>query len=201
MIKNIVFDIGRVLVEFDPHGYLCSFGFSDATVRSLEQTVFGQHWNAYDRGDYATVNDLQRALVSLYPAYRKEIETVLTGDWVRMHVIKEDTAALLSSYKARGYRVYLLSNLAKESYDYISAMDFFRRVDGGVYSYQERACKPEAKLYETLLTRYSLKPEETVFLDDRTENVAAAERFGIRGIVFNDAASAAKTLEVLLCER
>ncbi|MBR3552427.1 MAG: HAD family phosphatase [Clostridia bacterium] len=198
MIKNIVFDIGRVLVEFEPHDYLCSFGFSEDTVQALEETVFARHWNAYDRGDYATVNDMRDALIKLYPAYKTELELVLQSDWVKIHALKQDTATYLAALKARSYRVYLLSNLSRDSYDYITALDFFHQVDGGVFSYQEHVCKPEPKLYETLLSRYGLQPEETVFLDDTAKNIAAAEKLGIHGILFTDFDSASAALETLL---
>ena len=198
MIKNIVFDIGRVLVEFDPHSYLTSFGFPDATVQALEQKIFEKHWNAYDRGDYMTVNELRDALVKLYPAYKTELETVLKSDWVKIHGLKQDTAAYLADLKQRGYSVYLLSNLSMDSYNFITTLDFFHQVDGGVFSYQERVCKPEPKLYETLLERYHLKPDETVFLDDTAKNVAAAEQCGIHGIQFNDFDTASAALEKLL---
>ena len=66
------------------------------------------------------------------------------------------------------------------------------------FSYQERSCKPEEKIYRTLLERYSLVPEETVFLDDNPDNVAEADRLGIHGILFTDLAAAKAETERLL---
>lgn len=194
MIRNIVFDLGRVLVEFDPEAYIGTFGFPEETARALYPIIFGADWNLHDRGDYARIEDLRDALIRRYPEYAAGIAAVLTGDWVKIHYLKADTAAYLESLKARGFRIYILSNLSVESYRFISEYPFFRQIDGGVFSYAERACKPEEKIYRALLGRYSLKPEETVFLDDNPENIAAANRFGITGIVFSDVLTAkAKT--------
>ncbi len=194
MIRNVVFDLGRVLVEFDPAAYIGTFGFPEETARALYGIVFGADWNLHDRGDYERIEDLRDALCRRHPAYAAEISAVLTGDWVKIHYLKADTAAYLEALKARGYRIYILSNLSAESYEFISKYPFFRMIDGGVFSYMERACKPEEKIYRALLDRYALRPEETVFLDDNPDNIAAAARFGITGIVFSDILTAkAKT--------
>ena len=198
MIKNVVFDLGRVLVDFDPAAYIRTFGFSDTVNKRLLDIVFGRDWYLHDRGDYLTIDDLTDALVVKYPGLAQAIRTVLTGDWVKIHYLKADTAAYLSELKARGYRIYILSNLSVESYGFISRYDFMRLIDGGVFSYRENACKPEEKIYRALLDRYGLRPDETVFLDDNADNVAGADRLGIRGILFTDLDSAKRQTEALL---
>ena len=198
MIQNIVFDLGRVLVDFDPESYLRSFGYDDALVRTLMQTVFGAEWPKYDCGDYGSVGELRDALCRKYPQYDAVFRQVLQPDWVRIHTLKRETAEYLLALKQRGYRIFLLSNLARESYDYISQFDFFGAIDGGVFSYREHVCKPEAAIYRTLLSRYGLRAEETVFLDDAPQNVKAAQRLGIHGIVFETLPAAKEQLERLL---
>ena len=198
MIRNIVFDLGRVMVEFDPVAYLRGFGYPEELVQRLFEIVFGHDWYLHDRGDYAAIDDLRLALIRKYPAYEAELTAVLRGDWVKIHYLKADTADYMAELKRRGYRIYILSNLSVESYEYIRQYDFFKLPDGGVFSYQERCCKPEEKIYRTLLGRYSLVPEETVFLDDNPDNIAAAERLGIHGVLFTDLASAREETERLL---
>ena len=198
MIQNIVFDLGRVMVEFDPVAYLRGFGYPEELVQRLFEIVFGHDWYLHDRGDYATIDDLRLALIRKYPAYEAELTAVLRGDWVKIHYLKADTADYMAELKRRGYRIYILSNLSVESYEYIRQYDFFQIPDGGVFSYQERSCKPEEKIYRTLLERYSLVPEETVFLDDNPDNIAAADRLGIHGVLFTDLASAREETERLL---
>ena len=198
MIRNVVFDLGRVMVEFDPVTYLRSFGYPEELVQKLHEIVFGYDWYLHDRGDYAAIDDLRKALVEKHPAYAAELTAVLRGDWVKIHYLKTDTADYMAELKRRGYRIYILSNLSVESYEFIRKYDFFRLIDGGVFSYQERSCKPEEKIYRVLLDRYGLVPEETVFLDDNADNIAEANRLGIHGILFTDLAAARAETERLL---
>ncbi len=198
MIRNIVFDLGRVLVGFQPDAYLRSFGYDEETVQTLLQTIFGPTWRFYDRGDIPTVIALRERLVHDYPNYEAQIHRVLRPDWVKIHTLKEDTAAYLHELKGRGYRIYLLSNLARESHAFVRGYDFFSDLDGGVFSYQEHVCKPEEEIYHILLDRYDLLPEETLFLDDCAENIEAAERLGIRGIVFTELSAVIPQVEALL---
>ncbi len=197
-IRNVVFDLGNVLVDFDPPAYLQRLGFNPETAAQLLVTVFSGAWQKGDAGDYLTVRDLRDSLIKRHPAQKKALRRALRPDCVRMHVLRPDVADWLHALKRRGYRVYLLSNLAKYSHDYVRGYPFFRDLDGGVFSYQERVCKPDERIYQILLERYALKAEETVFLDDSAANIAAANRCGIHGIVFTDLAAAKAQTEALL---
>lgn len=198
MIHNIVFDLGNVLVDFDPKFYMQSFGFTKQEIQNLFHLVYDEDWRLYDRGDYASVTDLCDAVCKKHPAYASAFRKILCPEWVQVHTLKEETARYLSELKARGYRIYLLSNLSKESYDYVSRYPFFSLIDGGVYSYQEHICKPDRGIYEVLLSRYGLKPDETVFLDDAEANIDAAKKLGIYGIVFSSLEQVKPQLEHLL---
>ena len=197
-IRNIVFDLGRVLVDFDPEGYLRSLGFSPETVNTLLQTVFAKDWPLFDRGDYASIADLCGTLCKKYPALQTELRRALVPSCVEIHTLRTETASYLTALKRRGYRIYLLSNLGSDSYEFIRQYPFFQDLDGGVFSYQERVCKPDERIYRILLERYGLQNAETVFLDDAPENVAAAKRLGIHGIVFSGLPAAKAALEALL---
>ena len=198
MIRNIVFDLGNVLVDFDPKFYMQSFGFSEQEIQNLFRLVYEDDWRLYDRGDYGSVTDLCDAVCKKHPAYASAFKKILCPEWVRIHTLKEETARYLSELKARGYRIYLLSNLSKESYDYVSSYPFFALIDGGVYSYQEHICKPDRGIYEVLLSRYALRADETVFLDDAEANVEAANRLGIHGVLFSTIEQVKLQLENLL---
>ena len=200
MIKNVVFDLGRVLVEFDPMTYIRGFGFSEETNARLYGAVFGYDWYLHDRGDYRTIGELCEAVVKKHPALETEIRAVLKGDWVKIHYLKTDTEAYLRELKARGFGIYILSNLSLESYAFIKEYPFFALIDGGVFSYQERANKPEEKIYRALLERYSLVPEETVFIDDNEDNAAGAQALGIRAVLFTDIQSARSAVEEIIAE-
>ena len=198
MIKNIVFDLGRVMVDFDPVAYLRSFGYPEEDVQLLSRVIFGVDWFLHDRGDYETIGDLCEALAERHPSHAEQIRAVLSAPWVEMHVLKSDSAAYMAELKQRGYHIYILSNLSAESHAFVSKYDFFRLAEGGVFSYQERSCKPEEKIYRALLDRYSLLPEETVFIDDNPANIEEANRLGIHGVLFTDISAAKTETEGLL---
>jgi putative hydrolase of the HAD superfamily len=198
LIKNIVFDLGNVLVEFNPQAYLEGLGYSAEEIPPLIDIIYGDYWNRYDRGDYKTVADLRIALCKKYPKYGNDFFKILQPDWVNIHRVITDTADYLGELKQRGYKIYILSNLATESYEFVKKLDFFQKIDGGVFSTFENACKPEEKLYRVLLERYNLNADECVFLDDKPENIEVAEKLGINGIVFTDFGTAKQQLEKLL---
>ena len=84
------------------------------------------------------------------------------------------------------YLLYILSNITEESYEYVkSSIPLEEIFEGGVYSYQENVLKPDKRIYEIIVNRYHLNPEETLFFDDRQRNVDAACEIGIKGVLFH----------------
>lgn len=197
MIKNIIFDIGDVLVKFRWQELLQEdLGITgevfervaDATVRNSKM------WGEFDRSlleDKVIIeNCIQKA-----PEYEKEILSLFANikDIVKEYPYAEEW---IKELKAQGFHVYLLSNYGKTSFEACTKeLSFTSLVDGAVISYEVKKVKPEPEIYETLLTKYSLKPEECVFFDDRPENVEAAVRFGIHGIVFQSKEQAEEELQ------
>ncbi len=104
----------------------------------------------------------------------------------------------IQELKAWGYRVYYLSNFSEKAYeDCRDALDFLPYMDGGILSFREKVVKPDAGIYELLLSRYALKAEESVFLDDTAKNVDAAKALGIHGICFQTKEQAEAELKLL----
>ena len=191
MIKNVVFDLGNVLVDFTPNEYLEALGYTGEIKDTLMKIIFnGNEWREYDRGFYLHNTDLQAKLISDHPEYAKDIQRIIDNDWVKTHILKDDTVEFLKDVKTDGKRVFILSNLSIDSYEFITKMDFFKLVDGGVYSYQIMCCKPDKGIYDELINKYHLIPDETVFFDDRYENIEAANKLGIHGIQFLDISQA-----------
>ena len=100
--------------------------------------------------------------------------------------------------KSKGYRVLYLSNFSeKAETDCAHALDFIPYMDGGILSYQEKIIKPMPEIYQLLIDRYSLVPEECVFMDDTPANLTGAEKFGIHTIHFQDREQAIEELRKL----
>ena len=130
--------------------------------------------------------------------FAKKIRLVLTPDWVKLLILKEDVAEFLEELKEKDFRIYILSNLSRESYEYIKKYDFWQKVDGSIFSFEEKMCKPERKIYETLIQKYNLIPEETIFVDDMKENIDVAESLKMNGIVFQNLKQVEMEIETYL---
>ena len=198
MIKNIIFDVGKVLVEYDPDGMMKKLGFDEETLQTVNQAVFqNELWNESDRG-VLSPEELLEAFIANNPVYEKEIRQVIdaVGDTISLMPY---TVEWVKGLKEKGYHLYILSNYAEYTYEKTShKMEFLPYMDGVVFSYRCKLIKPEKEIYEYICKTYELKPEESVFLDDRKDNVEAARNMGMHGIVFENYAQGSETLEQLL---
>ena len=190
--------MGKVLVEYDPDGMMKKLGFDEETLQTVNQAVFqNELWNESDRG-VLSPEELLEAFIANNPAYEKEIRQVIdaVGDTISLMPYAVEW---VKGLKERGYHLYILSNYAEYTYEKTShKMEFLPYMDGVVFSYRCKLIKPEKEIYEYICKTYELKPEESVFLDDRKDNVEAARNMGMHGIVFENYAQGSETLEQLL---
>lgn len=200
MIKNIVFDIGNVLVDFRWRDLMTELKLSDAEQDKFEVSVFGSRW--WQTLDHGTLEEAE-AVEHLREDNQKYIEA--------FDLLWENRDKLVSPYpysvewikelKSRGYNVYLLSNYPKDMFNLhaqVGSFPFLPLVDGKVVSAFVKMIKPNADIYELLLNKYDLKAQECVFLDDRTDNIEGARKVGMHGIVFQNYEQAKKELDALL---
>lgn len=194
MIKTIIFDIGNVLVDFCWEPFFRSFGFREEILsRIARATVQSPDWVECDRG-VLTEKELVKRFIENDPALEKEIKEVMknTKGIIRL---REYTIPWIREMKKKGYQILVLSNFSeKAEKECAEDMVFMKEIDGGILSYQEKMVKPMPAIYWTLLEKYGLNPEECVFIDDMPENVAAAEKAGIHGILFKDWMQAKESL-------
>lgn len=189
MIKNIIFDIGNTLLSFDPIGYLKKEFSNEEVLNSLYETIFkSPEWVSLDRGTITQKEAVMR-FCSRQPSLEKEIKYIM-GSWSKILIPMEESITLLNYLKSTGCSIYLLSNFHEKAFEYIyDKFSFIKEVNGMVISYRVKLLKPEKEIYELLLKKYSLKPDQSVFIDDFDKNVEAAEKLGIHGICFKDAKS------------
>lgn len=184
MIQNIIFDLADVLLVYDWETYLDSFEYDAVTREAVADAVFRNiDWQYGDEGKYNEAEWLN-AFIENAPAYEREIREVYAS--LGKCIAKQDyTDAWVRQYRDRGYRIFFLSNYPEGVYQKTKAtLSFLETFDGGVFSFREKCTKPNENIYKILLKRYDIKPEEAIFFDDRAENVRAARRLGIHGIVF-----------------
>lgn len=196
-IRTIIFDLGNVLVEYNWERYLRKLKPDERMFQRIADAMFlSPAWNENDRGVRTREETLQ-AFIAGAPEYEKEIRELYEnlGETIQIFPYAENWVREL---KEKGYRVYALSNWPENIYAQRGHnLDVLERMDGYILSYREHTIKPEPAIYERLLTRYAICPEEAVFLDDNRCNVEAAERLGIHGIVFTSKEEAEKELKKL----
>ena len=185
MIRNMVFDIGNVLMGFRWKEYMRSlFGENEALIQTINQGIWHNGcWAAMDKGEMDGAATL-RSAVAFAPQYEKEIK--LTLDMVALAFHKFGYAVpWVQELKRMGLNVYYLSNYSAFS---IAAnqdvLNFIPYMDGGVFSFEVKAVKPDPEIYRCLCDKYDLKPEECLFTDDVPANVKGAQACGFQGIVF-----------------
>lgn len=198
MIRNVILDVGNVLVDYCWEKHLASFGFSkDIAQRVAKATALNEDWDEYDRG-VLTDEEVLNRFIENDPGVEKEIR-MYNENLSGVIEVYPYTKQWIRDMKEKGLKVYILSNYGSKCYNECgSKMDFTELVDGAVFSWQEKVIKPDDAIYERILKRYQLVPEECVFFDDRKDNVEGARRNGILGIVFEDYEQAKRELEALL---
>ena len=180
-IKNVIFDFGGVLIDWNPR-YLYREMFQDEEeMEFFLAKICNPAWNVQqDAGRSFSV--ATEVLVAEYPQYEKEIRHYY-DNWEKM--IKgaiEENVAFLEDLK-NAYRLFGLTNWSEESFTVVfNQYPFFKEFEGIVVSGTEKIVKPDARIYELLLTRYDLKAGESLFIDDNKENIDAADKIGFKTI-------------------
>lgn len=185
MIKNIVFDLGGVLIDFKPERYLAHIGFSEEDITLFTKIVFyGKQWNEYNSSKL-NVKQTEQELIQSYPQYNDKLKRIFDNiNYEYILFEMKDTSNYLKELKDKGYNIYILSDLNIDSYNYNKQFNFFDYITGGVYSFEIGTTKPNKNNYKVLLEKYNLIPEETIFIDDRLNNIQVANDLGIFGIQF-----------------
>ena len=201
MIKTIIFDIGGVLVGYDWTAYMMKEFNDDAElVERIKANVFGDHkWDEVDRG-VLTNEQLVESFVKDAPDIKDEIthfwETAPNALW--QYDFAKDW---IKELKSRGYQLLYLSNWSSHMREGAQKqLDFLPMLDGGVFSYEEKLIKPDHAIYNRIVEKYNLIPEECVFIDDSERNVIGARECGLNAVWAKDKNHeiALKELEALL---
>lgn len=184
-IKNIVFDIGNVLMNWDPEGiYKTLFNKDNYYAHPLSNIVGGEIWLNLDRGTI-DLNTAINKLSSLNKPYAEEIDKFIREAPDNIHPISSNVDCALK-YRNLGCKIYLLSNFPEHGYNIIrKKYNFFNQFHGEVISWEVQAIKPNKEIYNILLKKYNLDPENTLFIDDLLENITAAEKLNINGLHLN----------------
>lgn len=194
MIRNIIFDIGNVLTDFRWKEFLEEKGFAGEELdRIARASVLSPVWPELDRGVW-TQDQVMEGFVRNDPEMEEELHRAF-DDMSEMVVIRDYAVEWVRELKEKGFGVYYLSNFSeKTERECQEGLAFLPEMDGGILSHREKLIKPDPEIYRLLLSRYHLRAEECVFLDDTPVNVEAGLKLGIRGIVFQNKEQAVREL-------
>jgi epoxide hydrolase-like predicted phosphatase len=198
MIKNIVFDLGNVLLSFKPAEYLDKYHYPEAIKNTILTDIFAsKEWFMLDKGEIST-SDAIDAISKRSSLKKAEIIHIFD---LRIDLLfpLHSNIKVLPELKKRGFRLYYLSNFPLDIFDAVrEGYNFFKYFEGGLISAVARSSKPEEKIYELLLENYNLSARECVYIDDLEANVATARKLGMTGIFTDGSLEIAEEIEKVL---
>ncbi len=184
MIKNIVFDMGNVLIRYNARAYTEKYVADKAEGDFLCEEVFHSiEWIKMDRG-ILTEEDAIASIVERIPRALQHYVPVLIQNWHTEIPPYAEMEDLVKRLKVNGYRIYLLSNTSARFHEFrvnIPALNYF---DGEFISADYGMLKPELTIFRTFYHHFLLDPEECFFVDDLNVNIEAAELTGMKGFVY-----------------
>lgn len=181
MIKNIVFDLGNVLINDHVEDSLKKLINDKNDLRIIEQTFF-KEWDDVDKGKIAIQDMFDYCNL---PLELKNKYGEILVNYYKYREFNEDLLNLIKKLKKNGYKIFLLTDNNEEAVFYWMSLPDFSFVDGYVISATYGTTKTEKKLFELFFLKYNLQPNECFFIDDKAENIAIGISYGMIGHVFN----------------
>lgn len=187
MYKNIIFDLGGVVVDFAPRDFLLDHFMNKKAEDIVFDLTFGsKEWEELDRGDLTRGAANRLMLENAARCGRTfEVQAVI-DEWESILHTKKTTIKTMCKLKMAGYRLYYLSNIPSDILANLQQRDFFPLFDGGVASCEVHINKPDPKIYTLLMQKYHLAYDESIFIDDNKQNAQAAYNLGITGILYKN---------------
>ncbi|WP_066733920.1 MULTISPECIES: HAD family phosphatase [Hyphomicrobiales] len=183
-MPTAVFDVGNVLIRWDPFRVYREMIPDEAKRQWFLQNVCTSAWNLeQDRG--RSWEEGVALLVASHPEWEAQIRAYDERWHEAVPGMIEDSVAVLEALKARGEKVYAITNFSREKWaECLIRFPFLQSFDGVVVSAHERVIKPDPAIYRILLERYDLAAEDCVFIDDSAKNIETARALGMQGIHF-----------------
>ena len=186
MLRDIIFDMGNVLLRFEPHIFMERLGVAPEDRPLLYREIY--HSREWVQMDHGTLREEAAAeiIARRVPERLRDTVDQLVNRWDRPIIEVEGMAELAAELKAMGYKIYLLSNAGLRQHDYWPRVPASQYFDGKLISADVRLLKPDYAIYRLLCDKFSLDPAECFFIDDNPQNIEAAYCCGINGAVFHD---------------
>lgn len=198
MIENLIFDFGKVLVDYDFEAFFRRYITDEERCRAFTPILHNEEvQRMFDREEHS-FDEIIEEIICKHREFEQEIRYFATHYPEIVTNEVEGMRELLTRLKGEGYRLYGLTNWCSKVYLTMAQFEIFDLLDGYIISSEEKVIKPEAEIYQRLFNKFNLKPEECLFADDRAENIEGGRRVGMEGIVFTDARQYEQELEKVL---
>ena len=185
MIKAIIFDLGGVLLEDPQPGMIVHYSKNLNVTKEKFLEVFAQYEADWQKGKFSEEQFWDRITTCLHRT-KPQVESLWLDGILSVYKEKKEVFDLIKKLKQYGYTIALLTNTEIPVMNYIKKLKW-EDFDLFIYSCEVGMRKPERKIYELALQKLKIQPGEAVFIDDKQENINAAEEVGIHGIVFENA--------------
>lgn len=181
MIKNIIFDLGNVILKDYPNIVLDQVKIDKEQYESIKSNFFSD-WKALDLGLSTLKEHLEKCKFNF--KITPEVEALMLC-YYKYRPFNDEVLELIKLLKEKQYKLYILSNNNKEAEKYLTGLPIFKNFDGWVFSCDYQLKKPDPKLYNILFETCNLKPEECFFIDDKQTNIEIGKKLGMNGFVLD----------------
>jgi len=183
---KFLFDLGGVFFDWDPHYFYKDIFTNKKDRENFLNNICNDEWNIkQDAG--RLIKDAEIDIIKYFPDYKDKIKLYYKNHHKMFRKIFQNSVNILNKLKDKKYKCYVLSNWSWETFN---GMDkkypFLNKFDGMIISGKEKLVKPDLQIYKLAIDRFNLTPEETVFIDDKKENVEAAKKLGFLTIHLTD---------------
>ncbi len=185
-IKNIIYDLGGVLIDASGKEYFDSLGYDEKVKERVKDVIHhAPIWDKFDLGIFPTYKDAIPTVVNMAPDLEDEIKRFFSVELLDAYTPIPAGVDVLYQLKKAGYPLYLISNYAKDGYEHISSKyPFFKEFEGTLVSYKVKLRKPDIRIYRLLIEKFDFMAEECLVLDDNIDNIEAAKSLGFQTILY-----------------
>lgn len=198
MIKNVLFDFSGVLADLNENTIIEKLGYDKKTAKYLTSIIFKTElFKAYQRGEISNEN-FSLYLIFRHPEFAKEIRHILSSNISQVLTLNPDMINLSKTLKENNIKTFIMSNTTPETASIIRNSDFAQYFDDFILSTETHFLKPTDICFEYACYKLNLKPEETLFIDDKAKNVATAKEIGMHTILYKNPQTASAEAENLI---
>lgn len=185
MIKNIIFDFGNVLLEWNEDKIASNYANNKKEQKILKKVIFkSNNWFKLDYGTLDYKQSIKLFKEDLPTNLSIKVEEIM-NTWYKNMPINQEISELIKKLKENNYKVYALSNTHIPVYEYIKNSEVGKYFDGFLISAIEKMMKPDEKIYYRLFEKFELAPKDCFFIDDSEKNILASRKCGMEGHVFD----------------